>query len=428
VLDLDRRDGIDGVANACRSFGFELDQGAPAQRTGGGGVHVFYAHPGGRVKSRTGAGAIAPGVELKADGGYVVVAPSVHPSGEPYRWIKPLDGRLPDPPGWLLELIRKDSSHTPGGGRKTGKPALEAIPKGQRNVTLTSLAGSMRRRGMSREAIEKALLTENQERCVPPLDEGEVSRIARSVARYQPDSNAPGGAGGSDGSTGCPVVPGPADQFFDGRSFVPLRAARAIKSEGTYAFGYDEDRGTGQLMEYSHGVWRVPVLLSKTIQALLGEEVRKARVEEVISALSRDVPWLPWRQWNDHPRLINCANGMLDPVSMELLPHRPEYHSTFQIPVNWNPEARCEEVDRFLVEVLPGDCAETVDMILGYLCIPDITADKLFVLLGPEKAGKTTFFSLLQALIGTRNVAVVSLQDLADNRFALAQLENKLLW
>lgn len=62
------------------------------------------------------------------------------------------------------------------------------IPEGARNATLTSLAGTMRRRGMSQEAIEAALLVENARRCALPLPVDEVRAIARSVARYAPEA------------------------------------------------------------------------------------------------------------------------------------------------------------------------------------------------------------------------------------------------
>ncbi|HEY3926834.1 MAG TPA: primase alpha helix C-terminal domain-containing protein, partial [Candidatus Koribacter sp.] len=51
-------------------------------------------------------------------------------------------------------------------------------------MTLTKLAGTMRRTGMSRQAIEAALLAENAQRCQPPLPESEVREIAQSVSRY----------------------------------------------------------------------------------------------------------------------------------------------------------------------------------------------------------------------------------------------------
>jgi hypothetical protein len=62
----------------------------------------------------------------------------------------------------------------------------EAIPKGKRNETLASLAGTLRKRGFSEGIICTALLTVNTEKCKPPLEEAEVGRIAESVASYPP--------------------------------------------------------------------------------------------------------------------------------------------------------------------------------------------------------------------------------------------------
>jgi hypothetical protein len=65
--------------------------------TGRGGYHMLYGHPGGKIMS--GAGKGGPGVDVKADGGYIVVAPSVHPSTRrPYRWLgSPGDDLTPLP-------------------------------------------------------------------------------------------------------------------------------------------------------------------------------------------------------------------------------------------------------------------------------------------------------------------------------------------
>lgn len=69
--------------------------------TGGGGRHLYFSHPGGEVHNRTN---LAPGIDLRGDGGCIVAPPSVHPSGKRYRWVKergPGDidpARLPD---WL---------------------------------------------------------------------------------------------------------------------------------------------------------------------------------------------------------------------------------------------------------------------------------------------------------------------------------------
>jgi len=48
---------------------------------------------------------IAPGLDVKGDGGYVVAPPSVHPDGPVYRWLN--DAPLASAPGWLLKLARQ---------------------------------------------------------------------------------------------------------------------------------------------------------------------------------------------------------------------------------------------------------------------------------------------------------------------------------
>jgi hypothetical protein len=141
-----------------------------------------FQHPGG-LRCRT----LAPGLDLKADDGYIVAAPSIHPSGNLYTWdgLKGVNSllTLAEAPGWLLKLARNGSASPP---RVEGR-----IPRGRRNSTLTSLAGSMRKRGMSETAIVAALAEENRTRCDPPLSDAEIRGIAGSVGRYNPQERLP---------------------------------------------------------------------------------------------------------------------------------------------------------------------------------------------------------------------------------------------
>lgn len=167
------------------------------QITGGGGRHFVFRDPGIAVPKT-----LAPGIDLKAEGGYIVVAPSIHASGNAYQWDG-LDGAKTllspaDPPTWLLDLITAARD----GSRQESKPApvSEKIPQGKRNDHLASLGGTMRKRGMSREAIEAALLEENRLRCEPRLPDSEVRHVAASIASYKPgDSGAAKHAAGAEG-------------------------------------------------------------------------------------------------------------------------------------------------------------------------------------------------------------------------------------
>ena len=63
---------------------------------------------------------------------------------------------------------------------------FKKIVEGERNATLASLAGSMRRKGIDPAAIDAALQQENLAKCHPPLSADEVQAIARSMGNYAP--------------------------------------------------------------------------------------------------------------------------------------------------------------------------------------------------------------------------------------------------
>lgn len=76
-------------------------------------------------------------------------------------------------------------------GQAATAPIEGRIQQGGRNGTLTSIAGTMRRGGMSEDAIFAALQVENASKCEPPIFDGELRAIARSVTRYSPEPCSP---------------------------------------------------------------------------------------------------------------------------------------------------------------------------------------------------------------------------------------------
>jgi hypothetical protein len=186
---------IDGANNPWphgdRERGLDLAAGAMAVTPRGGG-HCLFRQPAGK-NWRCTEGRLAPDVDTRADGGYVVVPPSVVDSGKTYRWVPglELDGppdRLPEPPAWLVAELDRLATGTPlSAPVASGTGAANQIPIGQRNATLARLAGTMRRVGMSQAELAAALQRVNADRCAPPLSMREVEQIAVSIARYEPD-------------------------------------------------------------------------------------------------------------------------------------------------------------------------------------------------------------------------------------------------
>jgi hypothetical protein len=170
VVDVDPRHGGDESLAALVIKHGEGWTRTPRVTTPSGGTHLYFR---GQIQSRNG---MFPGIDIKSLGGYVVAPPSSRPDGR-YEWVEaPEDTLLLLAPEWLAE---------------TGTPPLTgaadgALLEGGRNDGLASLAGSMRRRGMSPMAIEAALQEENRTRCSPPLPRDEVSDIVESICKYPP--------------------------------------------------------------------------------------------------------------------------------------------------------------------------------------------------------------------------------------------------
>jgi hypothetical protein len=194
VLDIDaKHDGLASLAE------LETQQGplpiTPTVATGGGGKHFYFRLPDGvKVGNRAG---IAPGIDVRGDGGYVVAPPSLHASGQYYEWlVSPDDTPLAEAPEWLLvKLGVRGANATPSlsvagksdGVKLTMQPASvdlrnhPGVGEGERNAMLCKLVGVHLARGDDAEEIEPLAL-EWSERCSPPMDEEEVLRTLSSLA------------------------------------------------------------------------------------------------------------------------------------------------------------------------------------------------------------------------------------------------------
>lgn len=150
--------------------------------TGGGGRHLYFAHPRESLRNRVG---VRPGIDLRAEGGCVVAPPSVHPSGRRYVWEAghgPDEHRLAKLPSWFLDLLRQPARR--GHSLEHWRQLLaEGVDEGERNATLASLTGHLLWRGVDPSVSLELLLGWNRLRCRPPLPDEEVARVVQSIAR-----------------------------------------------------------------------------------------------------------------------------------------------------------------------------------------------------------------------------------------------------
>jgi len=219
VIDLDVKDGFDGVANfaaVVAPYG-----GVPETLTaitGSGGRHLYFRYPPGPKQAvKNSDNKIGKHIDVRADGGYVIAAPSRHASGGVYTW-EDLSVPVAAIPSWLLDLVNGKKSR-PAGVKPSTKGIFAAVTDAQiprppmvtfgadgapifpfpryviggphewvRDTTLFQFGCALRHHGWDEARIAEELHRCNQAYCDPPLSDETVDQKASQAAQYAPGS------------------------------------------------------------------------------------------------------------------------------------------------------------------------------------------------------------------------------------------------
>lgn len=165
--------------------GYQLSR-SPLCLTPSGGRHYYFRQPKG-AELRNTAGRVAPNVDTRANGGYVVAPPS-EVGGRAYRWLDGFELRPPSelgaPPPWLLKALSP-----PAGRRPLPAGVFTGAEMGSRNVTAASLAGMLLRRfdRLDRDGIRIAFAAFRGWNLnnAPPLEDDELRRTFESILKRE---------------------------------------------------------------------------------------------------------------------------------------------------------------------------------------------------------------------------------------------------
>ena len=397
AVDIDPRNGGD---ESLHDFG-PLPE-TVTSLTGGGGQHLLYRADG-AIKAQKG---IRPGIDIITDG-YIVAPPSRHVSGHRYEW------EIGHGPGQIaLAPFPSVLASLSADGGSPAAPLPNRILAGQRNDLLTSLAGSMRRRGATAEAIEAALAVENDTRCEPPLTASEIRQIACSVGRYPAPEPSP-----------CQPVSKEAPRFHrtdagNGELFAHLYGDRVRFDHRRHRWLLwrdhwwvpDADEEVERLALKAAN-WRYKV----APDLFDDSNERKAEAAWAISSESRmrldsslalARAWKPiadtGQEWDNDPWLLGVANGVIDLCSGELRDGRPEDRITMRSPVAYDPDAPYPHWLAFLDRILGGNEAliDFLQRAFGYSLTGDVSEQVLFFLYGTGANGKSTYLGALLDVLG----------------------------
>jgi putative DNA primase/helicase len=212
------------------------------------------------------------------------------------------------------------------------------------------------------------------------------------------------------------------DRFFDPKHGLKSRTLRGnVELTGKLAVGPGK-----QLYRHTDGLW-VPdgeSEIYRRTETLLRQRWRPSHAENVRKVVEHREPFIT--DDRQDIQYLNLPNGLLDWEEGTLYPHNPAVVSTIRIPIEWNEDAECPEIDQFFSEVFPSDAIELAYEILGYMLYNDNPLHKAILLYGSGRNGKGTFIRLARMLVGHANISAVTPQALDSSQFSSAQLYGKL--
>ena len=419
VLVLD----VDGEAGAESMKDLPPLGEAPESRTGSGGAHHWFKHPGdGEYRNFTRK---LPGLDFRGDGGYVIVPPSIHPNGTEYRWVTFPHTHTPaDAPEWLLDMARAPE-----------RPETAPVLDGARNTTLTSTAGRLRREGADEAVIAGILHQINKSRCSPPLPDQEVEGIAHSMMRYQPEIGEADrpvtvidrGKGSLEGPASSGLAPSGLNisqihhltDVGNGKRLVARhgRDLRYCHPWGRWLV-WDGHRweldATDEISRRAKDTALSVYYEAATVagddddrrKAIAKHAVRSegdARIAAMIHMASSE-PGIPVgvNEIDADPWLLVVENGTLDLRTGTLREGRREDMITKKAPVKFDPEAKCPTWERYLIRVMDSNMAliDFLQKAVGYSLTGDTREQCLVLLYGEGFNGKSKFINAISDLLG----------------------------
>ncbi len=392
VLDVDGPQGVELVR------GMHLPDTLTA--TTGKGKHYFFRSPDLQVRKQIRK---FPEIDLLGEGCFVVVEPSIHPEGKQYRFDN-YGHELAVLPDVLIERFSLRDSQVVE-NKTLPVTGAAVIPEGKRNITLTSEAGKLRRRGLGFSGIHPELQAINLERCMPPLPESEVGAIAKSICRYEPEAKQYNLS--DDGN---------AQRFLDlhGSELLHCKEQRnqwytwdrvRFKADQTGQVYYLARDVAQHLKDEADSLPNKPENQAKRSQlysfSIQSENQHRLKALVERAAVYPAIAVTPEELDRDPMRLC-VRNGYLNLRTGKLESPDPKKRITRQASVFFRPNATCP---RWLNHIEKATCgrrelAVFLQELGGYLLTGMTCEDKFFMFIGGGANGKSSILETLVAILG----------------------------
>lgn len=183
-------------------------------------------------------------------------------------------------------------------------------------------------------------------------------------------------------------------------------------------FGIDSGKA---ILYYQDGVWKRngDDEVKRLAMGLLGQDGTPKEANTTAERIRANSPKV---EGIGPSRFINFRNGMLDLETLELVPHSPDFGSTVQLLVDWDPRAEAPNFAAWLASTVDSDLHDVIKQVIGAALFPGSPFQVAVALIGPGGNGKGTLERTIRKILPKDAVSSVDLAELATNRFAAADL------
>lgn len=402
VIDVDVAGGKQGAESLERLAAEYGHMDTRVHRTPSGGFHYIFECPPDWSLKPAPLHPDFPGIDLKCGVSYIVLPPS-EIDGRNY-WVE-VDIPPSPAPDWIRTLREGPAKMV---AHVDGRMHLDALPPGSvgsRDVTLTRLAGKLRRQGHNATNIIAQIAAVNAE-WRNPLPMADLIRIATSAERWKPAPLGGLGLGDADTDNARAVL-----RVSDRNLLFRHEDSRWTVWDGR-KWGTDAFRGS----YIEETIVLIATLMDESQEtAAPGSDLIKQLYKKMLrlkSANGRRGLWqvmadLPGvTQLNEafdaDPCLLNVVNGIVDLRTGTLLPHDKKAMLTKLTGAPYDPAADMKEWEAFILWCCKGDAeqAHWLKVALGQSLIGQQDEQIVLFLYGPGKNGKSVLMEALRTTLG----------------------------
>ena len=388
VVDVDVKNDAGGMASLkqlqdeCGEFDTRV------VHTPSGGLHFYFKYPQDvdTIKNRTN---MKPGVDIRADGGYVI-APGSSIDSNYYKF----DDKNKEAAGIPNELLAHLINTKTSGGFST-ENIIDGVAQGGRNDFIFKLAYTLRKKNTSYDVAESKIIIAARN-CTPPLPEHEARKCLDSAWKYPP------GYKKSD--------VGNADRLIN-KHGANIRYIHEHKSWIYWAdnrWKIDNDgeifrRAKDTILDIHAEVVETDSEHREALSKFAIRSENKRSLDNMISIAGKDKEVVMSQSSLDKNHyLLGVENGTVDLRTGKLEVSDRANFITKHANVTHMADANCPKWLKFVNEIMDNDqeMVNYLQKVVGYSLTGDTTAQKFFFLHGSGANGKSVFIETISELLG----------------------------